>query len=412
MPSKKPISTDVFGDSKSDNGHSEWVSKCRRAQYNLEQVKNPYVGNKRKLLVDLGSVLFKEGLQNDIQNGQVLDLFSGSGFVSYFFKHLGSAVWANDILASSHMNALSLIETNHSISESARLSHSGGYLQMVTDILTAEAENIGSRIRDKYVPDRFSEEEANHLDRIMATISKPSFSSLSQNDLQMKFFGQGPLEKEYNPYAHSYVASCSIMHYILERCFVGGRLNSGQILAKFSHRIEHPRNGGNEMTFRPRDMPTYNITVEDRGVCRATRSDAIELLTTQSKHTSDALNNLSLVYIDPPYGGDQSDYSAMYEFLEFFILGDSYEEEKQKDLKRFAQSKSYKNSFRDLLAELPKQAVWVLSYNDSSWSDIEGIVDSIKQFRNKVSVHEIDYKYHYRKDNSSGTEYVIVVRPE
>lgn len=422
MPSKQPVSTDLFSDSKDDNGHSEWVAKCRQAQYNLEQVKNPYVGNKRKLLTDMGSVLFKEGLHEVIPNGKVLDLFAGSGFVSYFFKYLGAAVWANDILASSYLNAASLIESNVSILEDKIFNSRFGpitYRDMMEKFLNKDVENIDTLISDKYVPDRFSAEEGQQLDRIMKSMQDwtgyPAQLSFrhTASPLTLWPFGKPQSLKHgvHKPFTHDKIIICSFMHYILNKCFVGGRLNSGQILAKYDHRIDHIRNGGNEMTFRAIDMPIYDIAIEGNTLSAATRSDALSLLTSNHDKKKKLLESLDLVYIDPPYGGEQSDYSAMYEFLEFFLLGRQMEEEKE-DLKRFVKARTYKENFNELLDALPKQASWIFSYNDSSWADIEEITDCIKNFRKKVSVNEIDYKYHYRKDQSAGVEYVIVVRPE
>jgi adenine-specific DNA methylase len=413
MPSKQPIHTDIFADSRDDGGLSDWLARCRKAQWNLEKVKNPYVGNKRKLLVDLGSVLFKEGLADIVDGGNTLDLFTGSGFVAYLFKSLGSCVWANDILASSAVNALSLIETQH--------TGMMPFMKGILDQRLVDSEAANTFFLDKYHPKRFSEREAKRLASIREAFDDPrpyadclSLDRLGPGFLHMMHFGQtvSDPKKEFNPYAHGHIVTCAIMHYVMNACFVGGRLNSGQILAKFEHRIEHARNAGSEMFFHADDIPLYDIAVQSDKVCRATRSDAIELLRSDEKHTRAALDSLDIVYIDPPYGGDQSDYSAMYEFVEDFMFYGSDLKDEIFDQKRFAKSKTYEESFVELLDSLPSQAIWIFSYNDSSWADIDGITDPIKRFRNNVTVREIDYRYHYRKDQSAGTEYVILARPE
>lgn len=420
MPSKRPVHIDIFEDNR-DGGRSSWLAKARQAQWNLEKVKNPYVGNKRKLIVDLASVIFDEGLSDKINGGNVLDLFSGSGFVSYFFKSMGACVWANDILGSSYLNARSLLFPQHK----GKSIHMRNCLAKIL----ADGKAKGTRILDNYCPDRFSEKEAKRLDIIRANMDI-KFNSPEQPDsdfayssfcrmtcghenIGLSYYGK-PVSnpnKEYDPYVHGMVIpAVAIAHYIMNCCFVGGRLNCGQILAKFDHRISHQRNGGSEMNFSLDDIPLFDIPVYGDRVCRATRSDAIDLLTSNSEYCKKALDSLDVVYIDPPYGGDQSDYSAMYDFIEDFFFYGHKNKEDINDRKRFAYSKTYQDSFIELLESLPKQAVWIFSYNNSSWSDINGITDSIKKFRNNISVSEIDYKYHYRKDQSSGTEYVIIAR--
>lgn len=418
MASKRPIHSDIFEDN-SDGGRSAWLARARQSQWNLEKVKNPYVGNKRKLIVDLASVIFDEGLSDKVDGGNVLDLFSGSGFVSYFFKSMGACVWANDILGSSYLNARSLIFPQNK----------GNSIHM-KNCLSKMLENgdyKGSRILDNYYPDRFSEKEAKRLDIIRNNldINKSEqivdfadflFSKMtsSHDGFWMSHYGNkpDPVNKEYDPYVHGItIPVVAITHYIMNCCFVGGRLNSGQILAKFDHRVAHQRNGGSEMNFSLDDIPLFDIPVYGDRICKVTRSDAIELLNSDDKYCKKALDSLDLVYIDPPYGGDQSDYSAMYDFIEDFLFYGHKNRDIINDKKRFASSKTYEENFIELLESLPKQAVWIFSYNNSSWSDIDGITDSIKKFRNNISVNEIDYKYHYRKDRSAGTEYVVIAIP-
>lgn len=415
MRSNRPVQIDLFEDSRNDGGFSSWLSRARKAQYSLERVKNPYVGNKRKLLVDLASVLFEEGLSDVVDGGNVLDLFTGSGFVAYFFKSMGSCVWANDILGSSYLNATSLI-----------IPQFGGGMsiskQFVEEILSPDGEPAGTRILDKYCPLRFSEAEAKRLDIIRGNMNNDRdfieryFDTITTSiePIWMMHYGKepNPPTKEYDKYLPYKTAVVALTHYLMNCCFVGGRLNSGQIIAKYQHRIDHQRNGGYEMGFSVDDIPLFDIPVYGEKICKTTRSDAIDLLTSDNEYVKQALDSLDLVYIDPPYGGEQSDYSAMYDFIEDFLFYGAPKREIIKDTKRFSASKTYKESFIDLLASLPNQAIWVFSYNDSSWSDIDGIIDIIKMFRNKVSVSKINYKYHYRKDQSAGIEYVIIVKPK
>lgn len=90
MKRRAPDGEDMFG-----NELQQWLDPARSAWNKLGCVKNSYVGNKRKMLVDFAAILHEVGLKDTIKTGKVLDLFSGSAFVGYFFKRMGAAVWSN-----------------------------------------------------------------------------------------------------------------------------------------------------------------------------------------------------------------------------------------------------------------------------------------------------------------------------
>jgi hypothetical protein len=264
-------------------------------------------------------------------------------------------------------------------------------------------------VRDNYIGTRFTEEEAETLDRWLRNLEiqhgdRPIAEIVefyNDKDYAAENFGERFKSEPHRSDAHLFAQEAiMLMHFIVRTTDLGGRLNNGQVVARVDHRIE---NKGR--TFVERDIRPYKLHFDNGLTSVATRMDAIDLLKTFN------LDNVDLVYIDPPYGGDQSDYAKMYEFFEDYLGFTSIHNEWEKN--RFAKSKTYAESFDELLSLLPKQAPWVFSYNDSSWASGEEIKDQIGKFdRSRVVMHEVDYEYQYRaKDNSSGTEYVIVAHP-
>lgn len=388
MKRRAPDGEDMFG-----NELQQWLDPARSAWNKLGCVKNSYVGNKRKMLVDFAAILHEVGLKDTIKTGKVLDLFSGSAFVGYFFKRMGAAVWSNEILASSYLNALCFVENNDVVV-------SGG------DIISRLQPNESAvGVAHKYIDSRFSEEEAKTLDSFLRNIESktgPIRDRINETESVIKnkilTLGSQPILNNKDQYADCMMI-ISVMHYVMDRCYVGGRLNRGQVLAGLSHRIKHARNKGMEMSFS--GILPYNLPFSNGRQCIATKMDAIELL---EKYQP----NVDIVYVDPPYGGQQSDYSAMYSFFEEYL---GFPQEPGSA--RFVKSKTYNQMFADLLSKLPPSAVWIFSYNDDSWADLNTIESHIRSCgRTNIVSKKIDYKYNYRsKDKATGTEYVIVAHP-
>lgn len=397
--SKIPIESDLFADER-----DEWLVEARKIQYKLEIVKNPYVGNKRKMLVDFAKVFYDLGLKDVIKKGKVLDLFAGSAFVGYFFKRMGAAVWSNDLLASSFLNSLILIEC-----ERNRPAN-----RSVESFFSPKTLSTSGCAQD-YVGVRFSKEEAESLDSFCANIETEYGWSIRQriekssDPRKIESFGEhvhdGSLESFMNSaddnVGYEILAiTQSVIHYVMDRCYVGGRLNNGQVLAEVSHRLAHARNQGCEMKFS-RINPYWGVCCNNGRRSIATKMDAVQLL---ESHCPD----VDLIYIDPPYGGDQSDYSEMYDFFEKFVGYDRPE-----TAERFAAKKRYEENFIKLVSHLPPKSIWTFSYNDDSWESCDRIKAIIQDFeRSEIIVKEVDYRYKYRsKEKSSGTEYLIVALP-
>jgi hypothetical protein len=101
----------------------------------------------------------------------------------------------------------------------------------------------------------------------------------------------------------------------------------------------------------------------------------------------------------------------MYQFLEEYLARKSFEDIKylKAASKSFSKAKTYKDHFWQLLDSLDPNAILAISYNDSSWAEIETIKELVGEFRKSVVVKTMQYDYKYRSaENSSGVEYLII----
>ena len=72
----------------------------------ISSMPSNYVGSKRRLLRYIWKSLEEDG----VKFNSVFDAFSGSAMVSLLFKTMGKTVIANDLLTSSSITAISLLE--------------------------------------------------------------------------------------------------------------------------------------------------------------------------------------------------------------------------------------------------------------------------------------------------------------
>jgi len=120
----------------------------------------------------------------------------------------------------------------------------------------------------------------------------------------------------------------------------------------------------------------------------------------------------NMIYIDPPYGGQSSDYPKLYSFLEEYIhMKPLNEIEKIQKFNRYAKKKGYEEQFiefLDVLHKLNLFDVWVLSYNESSWKPIDEIITLLKKYKTNIIVKKKEYQYNYRKNETETKKYVDV----
>lgn len=371
-----PQSEIDFSFGEDNNTDNDLNTRLSYIVYTLGKMTNPYVGNKRKMIIHIIKSLKK----HNVGFKTVLDLFSGSSSVSIAFKMLDSKVRSNDLLLSAYINALAyVVNKDTSLSEKDK-----------DTLCNIEKLKEPYPFFEKY-KDRFTDKEQ-------------LFITNFSHNIKTNFYGD---------IIKTAIASVVLQNHIIEHCFVGGRLNSGQILAKLDHRINHSKNKGSGM---PTTAGKINwitpIYTQDTNTHSANNMDSVCFL--------DYVDSIDeLIYIDPPYGGEQSDYSHMFYFFEellsqnnVFIEYYKSPEDRMKYLNsfcnRFSNSKDYEKGFDELIFRASKYPNIAVSYNDSSWGTIDEICKVIKRYRKSVIVEEFSYAYKYRENKESAKEYLII----
>jgi len=360
----KPISR---GDLDFETGEcvESVASRALVTEDRLRVIQNPWAGNKRKMIGHLFMILDK----HNVPHQTVLDLFSGSSMVSVAFKRDGATVIANDLLMFPYYNAIAFVTNHHAQLTPADKAY----------LLNPEGLDVHGMVGDFYSA-RFTTNEAKFLDTFQHRVQERF------QDLRLV------------------LAYLSVLFHVMKHCYVGGRLNHGQVLADLDHRLAHDRNHGQEMNFKTIDWVEYHEN--DHRQHRAFNLDAIDLLTQEKPQ-------VDMAYIDPPYGAEQSDYGKMYAFFEDYLSGRRDEVQYDQHNSRFSGKSraKYNDSFHEMLEAASYIPNLVFSYNSSSWCKIEDIVQAIKSHRSKVEVEAIDYDYNYRdRSKEKSQEYVIIAR--
>ena len=401
---------------------------------NISSIPSNYVGSKRRLLRHIWDTVEEEQL--DFKTS--FDAFSGSGMVSLLFKSMGKKVICNDILTSSAITAVCLLE-NSSIPISEEEIHF---------LCTNEPDNYGSFVSDNYKNKFFTEKECIFLDKYrrnvellcgdkfycgidilnkatLASIPNSNFSVYGKDLKKIRSthtvgesFGSEKwrdttrkrrdknneimFEPAMNEMCEKYKGAFSLMaveNHINKHCFLGGRYYKGQTIAELEHRLKSDKSNGKDITDISVDISKMKNALVD-GDALVFNSDVVELL-------ESGIVSADLLYLDPPYGGASSDYSNLYRFLEEYLYEDKLEnlEHIQKGSKRFSKKKGYQDEFEHLLGLCGDFPTWMLSYNDSSYADLDTIVSTIKNAGKKeVIVKEVPITYQYRKGKNEVDE--------
>jgi len=334
IPSVKPFLTSSLSSSL-----PEQVSKYPSTRF---------MGSKNKILENIW------GVASWFDAESVLDLFSGSGIVSYMFKAQGKQVISNDYMAFSATFTKALIENNETILTQKDIEH----------LLSEPKVNdhfVFKTFKDLY----FKDHENKLIDRIRANIK--TLKNKKKQSLAMA----------------SLVRACTKKRPRGIFTYTGYRYDDGRkdlqitLEQQFLNAIE-----------------TYNNAVFDNGNKN------------KSKH-SNALNirvKADLVYIDPPYYSPHSDneYVRRYHFIEGLACDwQGVEMQPHTKTKKF---KSYPTPFSsrigahkafDCLFERHKDSILIVSYSSNSLPTKDEMVSLMLQYKSRVEIIAVDYKYSF-----------------
>jgi len=327
-----------------------------------------FMGSKSKLLPAIRDAIVSQPCDS------VLDLFSGSGVVSYMLKASGKTVISNDYMAFSALFGKALIENNSQ---------------------TLSAEKANALL------------QANHLsDHFVETYFEGLYFTTSENRLMDDI--RANIKLLDNEYERAIATSALVRACFKKRprgifTYVGQRYDDGRkdLNTALS---EHFLTAVN----------AFNQAVFDNGKANtASRLDALK-----TSYTPD------LVYIDPPYYSAHSDneYVRRYHFVEGIACDwqgvEMQWETKTRKFKNyptpFSTKKGTYEAF-DKLFEQYKNSAMVVSYSSNSKPSKDEMLDLLKQYKSDVQVLSVKHRYsfgnqaHKVKDNNNAVSEFIFI---
>jgi len=393
-----------------------------------------YTGNKKKVLQAIWSAMSDEG----IVFNSVFDAFSGSAVFSLFMKYMNKQVISNDFLTSSFLSSYAMVEN-----PGFKLS----YNEMMF-VLDDSVEDKSKFVYDNYFNTRFTKAECDNLDIFRSKLSlldnsyksAIAFLLIRMIEAKLPFGGidkASDLQKHRKKQMENY-GKKSDKHdrriglyydkdmnidfpiWFTKYCkkfneLVFNKEYSFETHDKFLDR-NIKQNMFHDLSFRTGNVNSlvndflngkyYTNNNSLSKPCLSLNCDIIELL-----ESTDFVTDV--VYIDPPYGGNSTDYSYLYQFLEEYTYGKSISDihEDRESLKRFSGKKGYEENFILMLDKMERFPVWVLSYNNKSWASPDYIKKILLRYKKTVNVYSVkDYIYNFRESRSTGTEYIYVAK--
>lgn len=307
-----------------------------------------------------------------------LDAFSGSQSVAYLFKKLGLRTITNDFLNFNNQIGLSLIENSQE--------------QLTpTDIEILLQENSNKAFynlfQEIYTNVFFEKEECIFLDNFRANIEL--------------------LENKYKK-----ALAFTIINRSMTRKVTMGHFCHTQALnyANNPERIKR-----NRSLIRPiKDifldlLPKYNQAVFDNEQENISyNQNTLDLIP--------KLNNIDLVYFDPPYCDSHADYQSFYHLLETYT---EYWKDKQfiNGTHRYEpQIYSGFDKKREIIYSLEKLfeisqdiPYWLISYNDRSYPNIEQLSSIVSKYRNVDIQTKTYHEGRGGKGSVAGSKEILLV---
>lgn len=280
----------------------------------------------------------------------VFDAFGGSQSIAYMMKQLGKKTITNDFMAFNSEIGKALIENPGII-----LSKDD------VEILFSDNDN----------PEEFNLFETLYAD-LFFTREEAAFVDSFRSNV-------GNLENQYKK-ALAYAIMCRSM----TRKVTMGHFAHTQALV---YAADPARIKRNRSLIRPLKelflelLPEYNAAVfANKKENKSYNENVLDLLP--------QLQDVDLVYFDPPYCNSHADYQSFYHLLETFVV---YWKDKRfingtkryepKRYSGFDKNSEAINNLKLMFERARHIPTWLVSYNDRSYPDIETMIGMIKPFR-------------------------------
>lgn len=316
-----------------------------------------FMGSKQKLLNNIWDAA------SQFSFNTVLDLFSGSGIVSYMFKSHGKKVYSNDYMAMSATFTKAMVENNH-----VTLTK-----QNIEELLVDHKDDDGF-VANTFQGLYYSDEDNHFIDVIRSNIKRIP-----------------------DEYGRAIAMSALIRACTKKRprgifTYTGHRYDDGRrdlqisLKQQFIEAIDAVNNA------------VFDNGKENRSFCE----DAMKLQTDLP----------DLVYIDPPYFSPLSDneYVRRYHFVEGLARDwNGVEIQQNTKTKKF---KSYTTPFSkkegaysafDNLFNKYKDSILIVSYSSNSLPTQNEMIEIMKKYKKHVEVVPIDYVYGFGNQKEAKT---------
>ena len=321
-----------------------------------------YMGSKNKILP------YIRDITREFDFSSAIDLFSGSGIVSYMLKSEGKAVISNDYMALGSTFSKALIENNSEILP----------LKLAKKLLCKNEKNdkfVQSNFKDLY----FADEENILIDNIRSNI----------RGLR-------------NPYKKALALSALCRACTKKRprgifTYTGNRYDDGRKDLKTSLE-DHFINAVDIINNAVFDNKKTNLSM---------RKDAMDLTSSGN-----------FVYMDPPYYSLCSDneYIRRYHFTEGICCNwegvEMQWHTKTKKFKNYPTPFSHKENAKDAFDKLfdkYKKSIILVSYSSNCLPTLDEMVEMLAKYKKDVKVLSIDYRYSFanQKENMSTNKNMV-----
>ena len=343
-----------------------------------------YQGSKRKILPWIYQAV------KDLRFGSVLDLFGGTGLVSYLFKRMGKDVTYNDYLRFNYLTGVALIEN----ADCKLLPKDVEFI--LTDI---HGINYPSFVEQTFEGFFFTTEEDRWIDRRTTNVR-----------LLDNFYAG---EELFFKQALAYYA-------VFQTCLIKRPFNLFHRKNLYMRLNDVKRSFGNATTWAgPMDyyFERFSEEVNSSVFSNGRNNHAI----CEDAHLIEP-NNYDLVYIDPPYFSNRKsmvacDYCHMYHFLEgiaryeewpslidhnsgILSLRDGYPTWGEKlDLwKHFAR-----------LFETHRQSIIIVSYKEPGVPSVPELASLLTGLGKKVHIYKKAYKYALQSADEETVNYEVLI---
>lgn len=331
-----------------------------------------YQGSKRKITPWLWES-FRE-----LDFSSALDIFGGTGSVSFLLKKMGKAVTYNDILQFNHKIGLAIIENDKVILDQNDIE------QVQLSFPKVEHHFV----RDTFSGVYFTDEENEWVDKIITNIKNLKFK---------------PREMKYKQ---------ALLYYSLfQSCLIKRPFNLFHRRNLYLRFADVRRDFGNKTSWdKPFDEhfsgfcdEANNLVFKGQKSCRAIHYDALDIPN----------ERYDLVYIDPPYlkkdsTNESSDYFKCYHFLEGLCSYNVWDNlidydtpnlrMKQTDTNKWINCNTNTAAF-DSLFEKFSESIIVISYKKFGIPSIETLIRMLKRHGKTVRTHSRHYKYALNHQN-------------